>query len=31
MFAIPGTVLGISYILGFNSKPLALTGTGLFW
>ena len=29
MFAVPGTVLGISYILGFNSKPLALTGTGL--
>ena len=27
MFAVPGTVLGISYILGFNSKPLALTGT----
>ena len=29
MFAVPGTVLGISYILGFNSKPLALTGTGI--
>ncbi len=29
MFAVPGTVLGISYILGFNSKPLVLTGTGL--
>ena len=29
MFAVPGTVLGISYILGFNSKPLALTGTGV--
>lgn len=27
MFAIPGTVLGISYVLGFNNKPLALTGT----
>ncbi len=27
MFAVPGTVLGISYILGFNTKPLALTGT----
>lgn len=27
MFAVPGTVLGISYILGFNNKPLALTGT----
>ena len=29
MFAVPGTVLGISYILGFNSKPLVLTGTGI--
>lgn len=29
MFSVPGTVLGISYILGFNSKPLALTGTGI--
>ena len=29
MFAVPGTVLGISYILGFNSEPLALTGTGV--
>lgn len=27
MFAVPGTVLGIAYILGFNNKPLALTGT----
>ncbi len=27
MFAVPGTVLGISYILGFNTKPLVLTGT----
>ena len=27
MFAVPGTVLGISYILAFNNKPLALTGT----
>ena len=27
MFAVPGTVLGISYILGFNTKPFALTGT----
>ncbi|GAF66962.1 iron-siderophore ABC transporter permease protein [Bacillus sp. TS-2] len=25
--AIPGTVLGISYILSFNQAPLALTGT----
>ena len=29
MFAIPGTVIGISYILAFNTKPLVLTGTGL--
>ncbi|MBQ6077846.1 MAG: iron ABC transporter permease [Clostridia bacterium] len=29
MFALPGTVLGISYILGFNTPPLLLTGTGL--
>ena len=29
VFAVPGTVMDISYILGFNSKPLALTGTGL--
>ncbi|MDL2258970.1 iron ABC transporter permease [Eubacteriales bacterium OttesenSCG-928-K08] len=27
MFAIPGTVLGISYILTFNTPPLVLTGT----
>ena len=27
MFAVPGTVLGISYILAFNTKPLLLTGT----
>lgn len=27
MFAVPGTVLGISYILAFNKKPLSLTGT----
>ena len=27
MFAIPGTVLGISYILAFNTKPIVLTGT----
>lgn len=27
MFAIPGTVLGISYVLAFNTKPLVLTGT----
>ena len=28
-FAIPGTVIGISYILAFNVPPLELTGTGL--
>lgn len=28
-FAIPGTVVGISYILAFNVPPLELTGTGL--
>lgn len=28
-FAIPGTVLGISYIVSFNQKPLLLTGTAL--
>ena len=28
-FAIPGTVLGISYILAFNVPPVELTGTGL--
>ncbi|WP_409350615.1 ABC transporter permease [Variovorax sp. Sphag1AA] len=28
-FAIPGTVLGVSYILAFNVPPLELTGTGL--
>ena len=28
-FAIPGTVVGISYILAFNVAPLELTGTGL--
>lgn len=27
MFAVPGTVLGISYVLAFNTKPLVLTGT----
>ncbi|OIJ20136.1 ABC transporter permease [Anaerobacillus alkalidiazotrophicus] len=27
--AIPGTVLGIAYILSFNKAPLALTGTAL--
>ncbi len=28
-FAIPGTVLGISYILAFNVPPFELTGTAL--
>ena len=27
-FAIPGTVIGVSYILAFNIPPLELTGTG---
>ncbi|MCX7774830.1 MAG: iron ABC transporter permease [Spirochaetaceae bacterium] len=26
-FAVPGTVIGIGYILAFNHKPLVLTGT----
>ena len=26
-FAVPGTVVGIGYILAFNSRPLLLTGT----
>jgi iron(III) transport system permease protein len=26
-FAIPGTVLGIGYIMAFNQKPILLTGT----
>jgi iron(III) transport system permease protein len=26
-FAIPGTVIGISYVLAFNAPPLELTGT----
>ncbi len=28
-FAIPGTVVGISYILAFNVPPVELTGTGI--
>ncbi len=28
-FAIPGTVLGVSYILAFNVPPVEITGTGL--
>ena len=28
-FAIPGTVIGVSYILAFNVPPFELTGTGI--
>ncbi len=28
-FAIPGTVIGVSYILAFNVPPILLTGTGI--
>jgi iron(III) transport system permease protein len=28
-FAIPGTVIGVSYILAFNVPPLELTGTAI--
>ncbi|MDI3516510.1 MAG: iron(III) transport system permease protein [Thermotogota bacterium] len=28
-FAVPGTVVGIGYLLAFNQKPLMLTGTAL--
>ena len=28
-FAVPGTVLGVSYILAFNAPPFELTGGGL--
>lgn len=28
-FAIPGTVIGVSYILAFNIPPIEITGTGL--
>ncbi|MBM3569303.1 MAG: iron ABC transporter permease [Alphaproteobacteria bacterium] len=28
-FAIPGTVIGVGYVLAFNLPPLELTGTGL--
>ncbi|MBA8879541.1 ABC transporter permease [Phyllobacterium myrsinacearum] len=27
-FAVPGTVVGVSYILAFNNAPIELTGTG---
>ncbi len=28
-FAVPGTVIGVAYILAFNAPPLELTGTAL--
>jgi iron(III) transport system permease protein len=28
-FAIPGTVIGVSYILAFNAPPIEITGTAL--
>jgi iron(III) transport system permease protein len=28
-FAIPGTVIGVAYILAFNVPPVSLTGTGM--
>jgi iron(III) transport system permease protein len=28
-FAIPGTVIGVSYVLAYNVPPLELTGTGV--
>ena len=28
-FAVPGTVIGVSYILAFNVPPIQLTGTGI--
>lgn len=28
-FAVPGTVIGIGYILAFNDKPVVLTGTAV--
>lgn len=28
-FAVPGTVIGVSYILAFNVPPIEITGTGL--
>ncbi|MCD4719505.1 MAG: iron ABC transporter permease [Desulfobacula sp.] len=29
IFAIPGTVIGVAYILAFNTPPLELTGTAM--
>ena len=28
-FAIPGTVIGVSYVLAFNVPPIEITGTGV--
>jgi iron(III) transport system permease protein len=28
-FAVPGTVIGVAYILAFNVPPIEITGTGL--
>ena len=28
-FAIPGTVIGVAYVLAFNVPPIELTGTGI--
>ena len=28
-FAIPGTIIGVSYVLAFNIPPIELTGTGI--
>ena len=28
-FAIPGTVIGVAYVMAFNFPPIELTGTGL--
>lgn len=28
-FAIPGTVIGVSYVMAFNFPPIELTGTGI--
>ena len=28
-FAIPGTVIGVCYIIAFNVPPIELTGTGI--
>ena len=28
-FAIPGTIIGVSYVFAFNVPPIEITGTGL--